>query len=178
MLITGLLALAGCGGGSGTPLPQPQKTAKITFYAISTARNHDLIISDYVIQANPIILPSGLTVSLSSGDAIADSALNSYNENLATGSFAQNFYPLTGAGKVELSISNFTTPPTNIGFGKIAEMTCVLSNQSLTKQALYANYTSLNHSNDRIATAKHYDPADPLASKTTAVFYNISVSVQ
>jgi hypothetical protein len=177
-ICTCVMLSSGCGGGSGTPLPTPQKTAKIAFYAISTA--HNFSISDYVISASApssnIVLPSGLTVPIEANTSsqIATGYLKGFFSNLAVGSFI----PSSGDGTVQLTVSNLAFPPAGIGFGKFSELTCVLSSPSMTKQSIFAAYTSKNPSVSRIARAKMYNPATPGISPEIPVFYNISVSVQ
>jgi predicted small lipoprotein YifL len=170
ILLLGLLSLAGCGGGSGTPLPPPTKTAKIVFLASSSA---SYPINNYVI-AN-FVIPGKLAIPVTAGtNGIATGYITGSGPTVS-GSFFADFYPAHD-GKAE-NLTVMASPGNDLGLGVFLSLTCTYSDQTLTKSAIKTLLDTLNPGPLSV-TRGLVDPATPGITIYQSVFYNYSVSVQ
>ena len=128
------LQLLGC--GSGTPeKPIQQKTATITFSAISTA-TLPAAISGIEISAN---LPQGVAVALepTTANMISFSSLkNLKNNSLVSGSY------VASSNQVNLILAS--TPPTILGFGNTGEFISLVCTFSPDLTLTENNFLSIN----------------------------------
>lgn len=180
-------AFSGC-GGSGTPLPAPQKVAKVTFIARTSAAQSLLgasdRISDYTVSG--FITPAGLSIPVNQGDkTIIDGYLRGLTPS-TLGSYSTSSLIQPATGKVYFSVLPRSTTDingnniiTNLGFGPFADIYLVMGNQSQTKSDIVTLIAAANP----VMTAKAGVATCPASSScviapSISVFYNISVSVQ
>jgi len=144
-----ILLVTGCGGGGGgssitngqTPASPAQKTAVITFSAISTSRLPVRINGVEIIA----ILPNGITVPTESTipsqvSVFALAAGNAVSSAVSSNSYVFGSYSASSK-KIKISVADSSSTQDGFGPGDFVQLTCdVTSGTILTEN----NFTVLN----------------------------------
>lgn len=171
-----IAAFGGC-GGSGTPLPAPQKVAKVTFIARTTAAialKGTNRINDYTVTG--FAVPANLSVPVIPGQrTINANNLVGYGNTVALGSYSTALIQ-PAAGRINYS-TIVTDTTSDVGFGPVADLYLNMADQTAAKSAIT---TLLTAGNPTMKGQAALCPSGLACGAPTKidVFYNISVSIQ